>query len=128
MVWESTGQDSQGKAVILQRLTPIEPRLVVDTRKLLPQYDQRRPSVALPDNGFVVVWAVYLQMVIIRIVARRFNADGSFNGSEFVVNQTTASQDFRILGLDDGLHHCEAFCSKSWSWLATTIYSCALQQ
>lgn len=106
-VWESTGQDSQGKAVILQRLTPtgtkIGGEILVNS---FTQYDQRRPSVAaLPDNGFVVVWQSYLQDGDNNgIVARRFNADGSFNGSEFVVNQTTAGvQDSpRILGLDDG--------------------------
>jgi len=67
--------------------------------------DQLQPTVtALPDGHFVVTWHSNDNGSDYDIRARRFNADGTVAGDDFVVNSTTASDQLwpAVTALPDG--------------------------
>ncbi len=107
VVWDSMGQDSGGYAVIGQRMTAAGAKVGGEILiNVVTQYDQRLPVVGtFGDGGFVVAWQSFLQDGDQdAIIARRMNSDGTPNGGEFVVNQTTAgNQDHvSIATMSDG--------------------------
>jgi len=70
------------------------------------QEEERLAAVtALPDGGFVAVWQTTYDSANGRdVVARRFNADGSPAGDQFVVNTVTAGNQWyaSVAALPDG--------------------------
>ncbi|NJL22161.1 MAG: hypothetical protein HC895_17250 [Leptolyngbyaceae cyanobacterium SM1_3_5] len=94
VVWQSFGQDGSFEGVFARRLdangqpqgTDVQVNQVTAGR-------QRDASVAIDAAGnFVVVWENFTLAGRSDIIARRFNADGTPNGNEFLIN-----------GVDNGL-------------------------
>ena len=87
-VWQSSGQDGDGKGIYGQRFnsngqaTGSEFRVNVTTNN-----DQETPTVAcLTDGGFVVVWAGKGSGDNSGVFGRRYNSAGVAQGTEFLVN------------------------------------------
>jgi len=93
VVWESTGQDTNGRGVFGRRFN--SSGAAIGSEFQVPDDgggDERRPAVAaLADGAFAVAWMSDRADGDGRgIVARRVAADGSPAGSEFVVNNVSA--------------------------------------
>ncbi|MEO1686790.1 MAG: hypothetical protein AAFU61_02685, partial [Pseudomonadota bacterium] len=114
VVWESRNQDSIDddfdEGVYAQVYdangVPVGPEIQVHTTTALTQFD---PDVAATsDGGFVVVWAGDgvddPGVNDTGIIAQRFNADGSTNGGEVVINNPVALSQFApsVSAFDDG--------------------------
>ncbi len=93
VAWASDGQDGSGYGVyarqfLVPRVLP-GPEFQVNNHSYLTQAN---PSVAVDGSGnFVVVWESYGQDGSgYGVYARRYYPDGSPNGDEFLVNNTTS--------------------------------------
>ncbi len=107
VTWESDGQDGSSMGIYGQRFAAngtasgSEFQINTYTDSL-----QDRPDVtALSDGGFVVTWQSYGQDGAGEgVYGQRFDADGSTNGSEFLVPTNTGSdeEDPTITALSNG--------------------------
>jgi len=94
VTWTSSGQDGSLDGVYAQRYDadriPQGPEFQVNTTIT---NDQRRSSVAMDTTGnFVIVWASNGQDGSgWGVYAQQYNAGGAPQGSEFLVNTTTAN-------------------------------------
>jgi Ca2+-binding RTX toxin-like protein len=94
VAWTSTGQDGSGDGVYAQRYTATgvpagaEFRIATTTAN-----DQRTPSLAaLSDGGFIATWQGRVSGGDgFDIYGQRYDAAGAPQGSQFLVNTTTAS-------------------------------------
>ncbi|MCA8883532.1 MAG: tandem-95 repeat protein [Rhodobacteraceae bacterium] len=102
-IWESRYQDNrvnETAAGIFGQLydanqMPVGPEFRVNT---VLGSDQSAPQVAATDDGgFVVVYEDWsgADGSGVGVLGQRFNADGSLNGTEFVVNLTTSSTQYQ---------------------------------
>jgi hypothetical protein len=103
-VWQSNGQDGSGWGIYGQRFdaasNPQGPEFRVNTYTI---NDQINPVVAMaPDGSFVVAWQSNGQDLSgWGIYARRFDAAGNPQGSEFRVNSTfLGNQQNCTMGMD----------------------------
>ena len=107
VVWSSLGQDGDSWGVFMKIYAPdgssLSNELQVNT---FDSGDQQVPTVtALAAGGFVVTWASYAQDgSAYGVYGQMFAADGTPQGSEFLVNSaTTGNQDLPVVtALDDG--------------------------
>jgi hypothetical protein len=105
VVWQSYGQDGTGNGVFGQRYdatgTPQGGEQRVNT---YTTGDQGLPSVAVDASGnFVVVWQSYTQDGSgYGVFARRYDATGMPQGSEFQVNSVTTYSQFSPSVASDG--------------------------
>ena len=93
VVWESTGQDGNGRGIFARRFAPRGAPLGDEFQVNADGAgDQRRPAIAALGGGaFAVAWMSDRADGEGRgIVARRLASDGSALGGEFVVNLTAA--------------------------------------
>lgn len=93
VVWEGIDSDTGDYGIYAQRFTadgtPVGGETQINNTLL---NDQSSPQTAMDADGrFVVVWDDVDQNGDINIYARRFNADGSPSGGDFMVNSTTIS-------------------------------------
>jgi hypothetical protein len=94
VVWQSIGQDGSGFGVYGQRFnadsTKNGAEFPVNT---FTTNDQSQAKIAVnSDNTFTVVWTSYSQDGSAEgIYGQRFNADATKNGSEFLINTLTSS-------------------------------------
>lgn len=94
VVWESAGQDGDGKGVYAQRYNASGVAQGSEFRvNQVTLNDQYSAAVAVADSGdFIITWSSYQQDGSNwGIYARRYNAAGSALGAEFLVNTTTGS-------------------------------------
>ena len=93
VVWSSRNQDGNGRGIFAQRYGPGGVPLGGEFRVNQTTADnQDEPSVAMDANGnFVITWSSRNQDGSGKgVYARRFAANGTALGGEFLVNQTTA--------------------------------------
>jgi len=95
VTWQSTGQDGDGSYanIYAQKYnadgTPNGSEFRVNT---YTTNTQQYPAVAIANDGrFVITWESIGQDSNGNIYAQKYNADGSVNGSEFLVNIYTAN-------------------------------------
>lgn len=92
VVWTSYGQDGDGDGIFAQRFnsacTPVGSEFQVNT---VATDDQRLPGVAMNANGdFVIVWTTWdFANLTSDVYARRYDASGTPQGTEFRVNTFT---------------------------------------
>jgi len=107
VTWVSDGQDGSGEGIYAQRYnadgTVNGYEFRVNTHSLI---EQHIPTVAgLSNGGFVIAWQSDNQDGSrFGIYAQRYNADGSANDDEFLVNTTTTGNQRTpsITALDNG--------------------------
>ncbi len=92
IIWQSDGQDSSNFGVFGQRYnvdgTAIGAEFQVNT--YTTNYQSSATITALSDGGFVVAWNSFLQDGSgTGIYGQRYNANGTPNGAEFLVNTYT---------------------------------------
>jgi len=94
IVWQSSGQDGDGKGVFGQRYAANGQALGGEFRvNVTTQGDQEYPAVAcLSGGGFVVVWSGRGAGDNSGVFGRRYDADGSALGGEFLINTYTDNQ------------------------------------
>jgi len=106
VVWQSDGQDGDGKAVVGQRFDSsgekVGPEFLVNT--YTPK-DQSDPSVAMDEKGgFVVVWSSLGQEGVFLtrgVFGQRFDKSGARIGAEFPINTyTTDNQNLQQIAMD----------------------------
>jgi len=107
VTWASLGQDGDSWGVFLKIYAPDGSSLSNELQvNSFTGGDQQAPTVtALAAGGFVVTWASYGQDgSAYGIYGQMFAADGTPQGSEFIVNGTVAgNQDLPVVtALDDG--------------------------
>ncbi|WP_424990889.1 Ig-like domain-containing protein [Fluviibacterium sp. S390] len=137
VVWQSANQDNRGDndwGVFAQLYDasgrPVGPETRVNTSQASGQLD---PEVAATDDGgYVVVWEDYSGSdgSGYGVYGQRFNADGTTNGSEFLVNITTASSqlDPSVAGFEGGgfvVSFTTNGIDGSGSSIATRVYDAA---
>ncbi len=94
VAWTSEGQDGNGRGIFARRYdsngTPQGSEFAVNT---VTAGDQLLPDIAMDADGdFVITWQSYGQDGDgYGIYARRYNSNGTAQGSEFLVNDTTAA-------------------------------------
>ncbi|MFG0254274.1 MAG: PKD domain-containing protein, partial [Rhodopirellula sp. JB053] len=94
VVWTSNNQDGDGKGVNAQRFNATGVAL---TGEILVNQttsdDQQWARVDAADDGsFVVTWTLVDEGTPVDVYARRFGADGTALGNEFVVNTYTSGE------------------------------------
>jgi hypothetical protein len=92
VVWTSLAQDGSGAGVFAQRFDEVNQRLGAEFRvNTTTAGSQYAPSLAMAaDNRFTVAWTSVGQDGSAEgVVARRFDANASALGAEFLVNQYT---------------------------------------
>ncbi|MCC9608246.1 hypothetical protein LOC68_00945 [Blastopirellula sp. JC732] len=95
IAWHSYQQDGSGYGVYAQRYlddgTPDGPEFLVNSTT---EDQQIAPATAMSADGqFVIAWRSYLQDGSgYGVYAQRYQADGTPDGSEFLVNSTTEDQ------------------------------------
>jgi hypothetical protein len=101
VVWNSTGQDGDGGGVFAQRFDNSGTRVGSEFKvNAYTTGDQQYPVVAMNGAGdFVVVWVGSGSTSVKGIFARRFDAAGVAQGTEFQVN-TATSTDFPAVAMD----------------------------
>jgi hypothetical protein len=104
VAWQSFNQDGADYGIYAQRYNASGvaqgSEFLVNT---YTGYDQKNPSIAMDSDGdFVVTWQSYAQDGSgDGIYARRYNAAGTAQGSEFLVNtHTTNAQQFPSIAMD----------------------------
>ena len=107
VVWRSVGQTGPGSGIFAQRFAPTGTQVGLEFRVNTTTASERfNPSVAaFADGTFVVTWQAYNGDGNGQgILARRFNADGSGIGNEFVINSYTAGEQSgaSVAPLDNG--------------------------
>ncbi|EMI55521.1 Cadherin domain protein, partial [Rhodopirellula sallentina SM41] len=88
VVWTSDNQDGDGKAVYAQRFNAAGVALTGEIQvNQTTSDDQQWARVDAADDGsFVVTWTLVIEGDPVDVYARRFGADGTALGNEFVVN------------------------------------------
>src|SRR6266545_5854734 len=93
VIWSSFGQDGSMQGVFGQRLSTNGLKLGGEFQvNQFTSFNQRSPAVApLPGGGFVVVWISEQQRFenSVDVFGRRYAADGTPSGGEFLVNTAT---------------------------------------
>ena len=108
VVWESSDQDGSGRGIYAQRFDAVGSRVGSEFQvNKTVAGDQFQPSVtALADGGFVVTWTAGEQHggPYYDVHGQRFDATGTEQGIEFVVNTYTTYNQFSssVAALDDG--------------------------
>lgn len=115
ITWQSNGQDGSGGGIYAQRYssngTPLGSELQINT---FSNQHQAEPSItALADGGFAIAWQSLQGNTGYSVYAQYLNADGTFNGNEFLIDEGLAfdQRHIEITGLQGG------GISASWtSW------------
>lgn len=123
VVWQSEDQDGSGYGIYGRRLSPTGTPNGPERRvNQTTDDDQRVPSIAAVDGGYVAVWESYGQDgPSSGIVARRIGDGGVPSTGEWIVNTMTSGHQYQpsIAGAEDGrfavvwhdIHHLDG--SKS---------------
>ena len=105
--WMSNLQDGSGYGIYAQRYNAAGATIGAEFRvNTITANDQANPTItAVGDGGFVVSWTSFLQDGSgYGIYAQRYGASGATVGNEFLVNSTTAGNQYSpaITALEDG--------------------------
>jgi hypothetical protein len=103
VTWSSFGQDGSGSGVYAQRYNADGVAQGDELRVNTVTADtQRNPSIAMDSDGdFVIAWEGYVPGDAYGIFAQRYNAAGSPQGGEFLVNTfTTGTQGDPVAAMD----------------------------
>ena len=94
IVWESFGQDGDGKGIFGQRYAANGQAVGSEFQvNQTTQGDQETPTVAcLADHGFIVIWGGRGDGDSSGVFGRRYDADGDAVGDEFLINTETSDQ------------------------------------
>ena len=107
VVWQSNGEDGSGFGIYGQRFTAAGAKVGTEFKvNTTTAGNQTQPAVAaLAGGGFVVTWTSSGQDGSgLGVYAQRYDATGKAQGSEFLVNKTTAGDQSMpsIAGLTGG--------------------------
>ena len=96
--WTSDNQDGSGEGVYAQRFDALHnkvgPETIVNTHIANDQGKSQITTFA--DDSYLIVWESWDQDGQYNgVYGQRFNSDGSSNGSEFLINTTTAGSQFQ---------------------------------
>jgi hypothetical protein len=93
IAWQSFGQDGGSNGIYVQRFLADRTPSGVEIRvNSYTNGSQSSPSMSMaPDGRYVITWTSALQDGDGNgIYAQNFNSDGSFDGSEYLINLTTS--------------------------------------